>query len=309
MLPPINLRGHITLAEGSITGIDFQNLKAVFSLINGLAESQQTVQLFGGAYQGHLTANLAQVKPDYQLEIKLADMQADDMVTTLTSAPHILFGLLNTDLAFSGKGFAWEDISTTATGSGKLNLNDFKLTTLDIMPKLAKSLAVISTVAGFTVPDDLSTRSFDQVKATLRLKDGKVNSDDLKLSGPDVQLLGTGMIGLDSSLAFDGIAVLLGQLATSLGQRAKFLMDNEGRITIPLAIQGTVTQPRIALNETHLTDLAQRAVTQQVKEKGEKEVEKLLNKVLPGDKRSDKPADSPSPLKELDKTLKGLFNR
>ncbi len=303
--PPVNLRGNVALAEGSITGIDFQNLKAVFSILNGLVKSQQTVQMFGGAYQGNLSANLAQAKPDYQFEIKLAEMQAGEV----TSAPNILFGRLNTDLKFSGKGFDWEGISTTLTGSGKLKLNDFKLTTLDVMPKLAKSLSAVSTVAGFTVPDDLSTRSFDKVRATLRIKEGKIHSDDLQLWGPDVQLLGEGLIGLDSSLAFDGTAVLLGKLAKSLGKRAKFLMDQEGRINIPLAIQGTVTQPQIALNEKHLTDLAQRALTQQVKDKAGKKAKKILDQILPGAKTDDKPGDSPSPFKELDKTLKGLFNR
>ncbi|ETX09243.1 MAG: hypothetical protein ETSY2_00640 [Candidatus Entotheonella gemina] len=308
-VPPINVNGNMAVAAGSITGIHFQNLKAAFSILNGRVKSQQTVQVFGGTYQGDLTANLAQTKPDYQLALKLADLQAGDMANTLTSAPNILIGLLNTDLKFRGKGTGWNDISTTLTGTGKLNLTNFKLTTLDVMPKLAKGLSAAGTIAGFTVPDDLSTRSFDKLKANIRVKDGKIHSDDLKLWGPDVQLLGKGLIGLDRSLAFDGTAVLLGKLAKSFGKRAKFLLDQEGRINIPLAIEGTVTQPRIALNENHFVDLAQRALTQQVKDKAGKEVKKLLDQVLPGAKSDDKSGDSPEPLKELDKAIKGLFNR
>ncbi len=306
---PVNIRGNIAIAGGRITGIAFQNLKAVFSVINGLVKSQQTVQMFDGAYEGTLTANLAQPKPDYQFAIKLADIQAGDVANTFTSTPNILFGLLHTDLKFSGKGIDWNDISTTLTGTGKLSLTSFKLTTLDIMPKLAKGLSAASTIAGFTVPDDLATRSFNKLKATLRLQDGKIRSDDLKLWGPDVQLLGKGQVGLDRSLAFDGTAVLLGKLAKSLGKKAKFLLDKEGRVNIPLAIQGTVTQPRIALNENHLADLAQRVLTQKVKEKAGKEVKKLLDQVLPGAESSDKPGDSPKPLKELNKALKGLLGR
>lgn len=308
-VPPLNVRGRIALAEGSITGTEFQHLKAEFSILNGLVKSQQTAHLFGGAYQGTLTANLAQTKPDYQLEMKLANIQAGEVANTFTSTPNVLFGRLNSDLTLGGKGIDWNDINTTLTGTGKLNLTNFKLTTLDVMPKLAKGLSAVSTIAGFTVPDDLSTRSFDQLKATIRVQDGKIRSDDLKLWGPDVQLLGKGLLGFDQSLAFDGTAVLLGKLAKSLGKRAAFLMDNEGRINIPLAIQGTVTQPRIALNEKYLTDLAQRALTHQVKEKAGKEVKKLLDQVLPGAKANDKPGDRPEPLKELNKTLKGLFNR
>ncbi len=318
MAPPINVRGKVALAGGTITDIDFKQLNATFSLINGLFKSQQTVQLFSGAYQGDLTANLAQAKPDYQFQIKLADIQAGDVANTFTSTPNILFGLLNTNVKFKGKGLDWEGISTTLTGSGNISLNRFKLTTMDIMPKLAKGLSAASSIGGFTVPDDLATRSFDKLKATLRIKEGKLHSDDLKLWGPDVQLLGKGVIGLDSSLAFDGTAVLLGNLAKSLGKKARFLLDKEGRVNIPLAIQGTVGQPRIALNENHFADLAQRALTQKVKDKAGKNVQNLLNKVLPGaNEAGDKPAqaDSPteSPLpgldKAIDKTLKGLFKR
>ncbi|ETX03325.1 MAG: hypothetical protein ETSY1_00500 [Candidatus Entotheonella factor] len=311
--PPINVQGNIALASGQVTGIDFQNLKAAFSILDGRVKSQQSMQLFGGTYEGSLTANVAQAKPDYQLALKLANMQAGDMANTLTSAPNILIGLLNTNLKFSGKGFDWSDISTTLTGTGALNLNNFKLTTLDVMPKLAKSLSAASTIAGFTVPDNLSTRSFDKLKANIRFKDGKVHSEDLKLWGPDVQLLGEGLLGLDRSLAFDGTVVLLGKLAKSLGKRAKFLLDQKGNINIPLAIEGTVTQPRIKLNETHLADLAQRALTQQLEDKAGKEVKKLIEKVLPGATTSGKSGDRaepvPEPLKGLDKAIKGLFNR
>ena len=281
-VPPIHARGNITIAGGSITGIAFQNLNAAFSIIEGLVKSQQTVQLFDGTYQGTLSADLAQAKPDYQLTMKLANIQAGDVANAFTSTPNIVFGQLNTDLNFSGKGLDWNDINTTLSGTGKLHVANFKLTTLDIMPKLATGLTVVSTIAGFTVPDDLSTRSFDQIKATLHVQDGNIRSDDLELWGPDVQLLGKGSVGLDRSLAFDGTAILMGKLATSLGQQAKFLLDPAGHIHIPLMIEGTVTQPRMALNETYLTDLAQRALTQQVKEKGGKELEEVLNRALKG---------------------------
>jgi uncharacterized protein involved in outer membrane biogenesis len=308
-LPPLNLQGKVNLAEGSVTGVAFQNLRAVFSIINGLVKSQHDVQMFGGTYQGTLTANLAQPKPDYQLTMDLAKIRAGEVANTFTSTPNMLFGQLNSNLNLNGKGFDWRDISTHLTGNGKLNLTDFKLTTLDIMPKLATGLSAVSTLAGFRVPNDLSTRSFDKLSASLQIQDGKVRSDDLKLWGPDVQLLGKGLVGLDRSLAFDGTVVLLDQLARSLGKEARFLMDKKGRIHIPLTIHGTVTEPRMMLNEKHLANLAQRALSQQVKQEAGQEVQKLLDQVIPGTSPPDKGGERTDPLKQLNQTLKGLFNR
>ena len=307
--PPINARGNVALAEGSIAGMAFRNLKAAFSIINGVLRSRQTVQMFDGDYTGALTANLTQAKPSYQLDMKLANMQAGEVANTFISTPNILFGRLNTDVKLSGKGMDWSDVSTTLTGNGKIDVANFKLTTLDIMPKIAKGLSAVSALVGFTVPDDLATRSFDKLKASMRIQDGKVRSDDLSLWGPDVQVLGKGLFGLDQSLAFDGVALLLGKLAQSLGKRADFLKDKEGRINIPLAIRGSMMQPRVALDEKRLTDLAQRALTQRVQQQAGQEANKLLERVLPGAKTGDQPGKQADPVKEINKALQGLFKR
>jgi hypothetical protein len=195
------------------------------------------------------------------------------------------------------------------------------------MPKLVKSLDAVGTVAGFAVPDDLADRSFDAMKATLRLKQGKIYSDDVKLWGPDLELLGQGFLGLDQSLQFDGAALLLGKLAQSFGKKASFLLDQEGRIRLPLAIQGTVTQPNIALSESSLLDLARKALTGKVEQQATKELGKILDKAVPGlgsdilpgggvpaapggaqtDQEEQKKEDEP--LKQLEKGLKGLFKK
>ena len=311
--PPINARGNVAVAEGSISGMAFRNLKAAFSIINGILKSQQTVQMFDGAYSGALTANLTQAKPTYQLNMKLANMQAGQVANAFASTPNLVLGRLNTDVKLSGKGMEWRDISTTLTGNGNIDVANFKLTTLDIMPKIAKGLSAASAIGGFTVPKDLATRSFDKLKASMRVQDGKIRSDDLKMWGPDVQVLGKGLFGLDQSLTFDGVAMLLGKLAQSLGKRADFLRDKDGRVNIPLAIRGSMTRPRVALDEKRLTDLAQRALTQRLQQQAGQKANKLLEKVLPGAKTGGEPGQrpdpAPDPVKEINKAVKGLFKR
>jgi hypothetical protein len=182
-------------------------------------------------------------------------------------------------------------------------------------------------VAGFTVPADLADRSFDAMKATLRMEQGKIYSDDLQLWGPEVQLLGKGFLGLDQSLQFDGTALLLGNLAQSFGKQASFLLDQQGRIQLPVAIQGTVTQPKIALNESSLMDLARQALTDKVEKEATKELGKALDKAVPGlgkdilpgggqpaapddaQTGQTKPKQEDESLKQLEKGLKSLFKR
>jgi hypothetical protein len=46
-----------------------------------------------------------------------------------------------------------------------------------------------------------------------------------------------------------------------------------------------------------------------MQQKAGQEAKKLLDQVIPGAGDKDKPGDRPDPLKELNKTFKGLFNR
>jgi AsmA protein len=327
MAPPVTLRGKVDIAEGRLKNVSFQNLSANLSILEGLLKTNYSLSTFGGNIQGNMQANMAQVKPDYNLSLTLANMNAGNMVNEFTSVPNILFGRLNTDLQFTGKGFDWDAISTTLTGKGKLQLSDLKITSLDLMPKLANSLGAVSAVAGFNIPDDLADRSFDAMKANLRLEQGKIYSDDLQLWGPDVQLLGKGFLGLDQSLQFDGAALLLGKLAQSFGKKASFLLDKQGRIQLPVIIQGTVTQPKIALNESSLMDLARKALTDKVEKEATKELGKALDKAVPGlgkdilpgggqqaapggaQTGQTEPKKEDEPLKQLEEGLKSLFKK
>jgi AsmA protein len=339
--PPLNLRGNIRIAEGRVKQLSFEQLRADLSLLNGLLKSTQAFRMYGGAYEGQVQANLAQAAPEYTVQVQLADLNAGKAVNELTSVHDVLFGKLNTDLNFSGKGFTWEAISTTLTGKGKVAINDLKVTTLDLMPKLAAGLQTVSTLTGFTVPANLTERSFDTLRSTLRIVEGKIYSDDVNLWGPDVELSGEGFLGLDQSLKFEGIAFLLNQLANSFGPRAAFLKDEKGRIAVPLAIQGSITQPQVALNESYLAEAAKKALTKGIEESAGKELQKLLNKDtsekgeapakalqdvfekgLPG-KPAEQSSSQPSgtntepaqpesrkeqtPQQQLEKTLKGLF--
>jgi hypothetical protein len=312
--PPVNLQGKVAIAAGQIKAVPFQDLLMDLSLLKGLLKTKQSVKTFEGTVQSQFQANLAQAKPDFTLHTTVASINAGQVVDTFTSAPNILFGALDTTMQFSGKGFDWEAISSGLTGNGKLQLTDFKLTTLDLMPKLAQTLSMVGALGGFTVPDDLAARSFDHVKGSVRVAHGNIHSDDLKLWGPEVELLGKVILGLDQSLHFDGTVVLLDKLAKALGKPAAFLQNPKGNIELPLAIRGTVTRPQIVMNENRLLELAKKSLAQQVQDKGIQELGKLLNKRLPQSQSDKAPAPGKgatetNPVDELNKALQGLIGR
>ena len=65
-----------------------------------------------------------QASPDYTLDMKLAQVNAGSLVNELTSAKNVLPGILTSDLKASGRGLTWPEISTTLTGTGKVQITD-----------------------------------------------------------------------------------------------------------------------------------------------------------------------------------------
>jgi uncharacterized protein involved in outer membrane biogenesis len=340
LAPPVNLRGKATIAEGRIKGFEFRQLVADFSLIGGLFKSAQSFRMFDGTYSGKLQANLAQPRPDYTVDMQLDDVNAGSLVNEMAPVKNVLLGVLNTNVKLSGKGLDWKSISKTLTGNAGVQISSLKLTTLDLMPKLTATLEGVSKIAGFSVPEGLAQRSFDTLNAALQVTKGKIQAENLKLSGQDLLVLAQGLIGLDTSLNLQGTAFLLDKLAAGFGKKAAFLRDKEGRIPIPFTLRGSLTKPIVAPNERALLELAQKAVLGQVGQKAGEELQKLLPPAVSGStgsapgklnpptindlqnllpsSSSDKPA-SPSveteskqkekPQDALQKSLKGLFNR
>jgi hypothetical protein len=136
----------------------------------------------------------------------------------------------------------------------------------------------------------------------------------MRLAGPEVEVQAKGTLGLDQRLAFEGTLFLLGSLAASFGPSAAFLRDKEGRIPLPFAVEGTVQQPQITVNEAYILDMARKSLTEKGGAKAEQELQRLLQQALPGTSAPPKPSEkgeqkNATPQEQLEKALKGLLKK
>ncbi|GIX49106.1 MAG: hypothetical protein KatS3mg131_3317 [Candidatus Tectimicrobiota bacterium] len=311
-VPPLTLRGTVRVEAAQLKQLQVQQLVAEVALVNGKLQSTQRFAAYGGTFAGQLQANLVPVEPDVALAVRVADVKTADLLNALTPTKNLLLGTLSSEVVFRGKGLAWEALSRTLTGTGKVRITGVQLTTLDLLPKLALGLQGVSRLAGFSVPQALAAQSFDTLQAAVNVVQGKILTDALRLTGKDVEVEAKGVLGLDGSLAFTGRTLLRGELARAFGPRAAFLQDGEGRIALPFTVAGTVTQPRVALDEAALMQRAKAAVAEKVQEKAGTALQKLLDKPLPGLTPEPAPPAAPEeskPLQQLQRSLKGLFKR
>jgi AsmA protein len=247
--PPVTLNGQINIAEGQIQGVNFQQMTAEVALINGALTSKQQAKVYTGSYQGDVQIDLAQKEPHYTLNAKLLDVNVGQALNELTSVNNALWGVLDTDVQLSGRGLTWDLISQTLTGDGALRLSEAKLTTFDLMPELVQVLREVGAMAGVAVSADWEHEAFNAIEGNVRLRQGKIWTDALKLRGQGLEAILKGYVGLDQSIDYAGTMFLPGKLIGERGPLALVRRDDMGRIIWPFAVKGAVKSPHIAFDK------------------------------------------------------------
>jgi hypothetical protein len=128
-----------------------------------------------------------------------------------------------------------------------------------------------SQAAARDVPTD---EPFSRLGATLAVAGGTARTDDLRFESPDLVLAASG------TMALDGSAVDLGglvQLSEALTQQAgrdlvRYTQEN-GRVTLPVTISGSVAELTVGID---LVDLTRRAIINRATEEAEEAIKEGL---------------------------------
>jgi AsmA protein len=264
MPPSVTVDGIVTVAEGRLKHLSFQQLAADFELREGVLNTTQRMNIYGGTYRGTMQIDLAQPEPLYTLNAQAADVDVGQAVNQWTSAKNALLGVLNTDLRLAGQGFTWEGINKTLSGDGNVKIAEAKFTAFDLIPKLVQVLRSVGGLAGFSIPDGWEHNAFRTIEADWRLRQGKIATDHLRLRGEGMEALLKGYVGLDQSVDYAGNFFLPAKFIAPRGMPAILRQDDAGRVMLPFTINGTVTAPRISFDEKSLVDLAKEGLADEL---------------------------------------------
>jgi len=160
------------------------------------------------------------------------------------------------ELTLQVAGALGGNLLNSLTGTGNLTVSKGTLPGFDLgsMQSLAKVQKVLTFGAG-SAGNFAGATPFNSITADLGLGGGRVNSQRIHLDSPSGTVDMRGSIGLlDQTLNYDGNAVLMGgQTGTGgdnpvgaitgiLGQVTK---QTIGRVTVPFAVRGTLSNPKI----------------------------------------------------------------
>jgi AsmA protein len=256
----LDAKGRLRIKEGTFQGTDFHNLLIAGEMKGGEVKiTQFTCAAFKGSVQGDGSFDMAHDPSPFRMKAKMTDVDVDTLVNAFSSSKDILKGKLNGEVELGGAGLTFDTLKKSLTGDGKVQIKDGEIPWLNLINNIVRALGGKSGGKEKTTFDDLNTAFI--------VRNGMVSVPNLLLSEKDTAIKLSGDIGLDSSLKMEGEAHLPPSVTGDLtGKGWNFLMDNQGRLTIPFTLRGAVTDPKVGIS-TRLIEQGVKGVLDQYLQK------------------------------------------
>ncbi|HXE89534.1 MAG TPA: AsmA family protein [Terriglobales bacterium] len=223
-----NVRGNVTLDRGLIR----------MAPLNGEA--------YGGRASGTLVTDTRTTPVTFQLQHKLERVDANKLLSSVSSVKEKIFGLLatNGNASFAGSG----QMARSLDGSVVLDLRDGKIANMDLVYEVAnaaKFLGFKRTPRPYTEVSSLTGQ--------VDLQNGVARTENLKAVISEGTLAATGSASLvDQSLNLRVTAVLTPEFSKEVGGTSvggyltTALANKKGELVVPLIVTGTFEKPRFA---------------------------------------------------------------
>jgi len=275
-------RGTVTAARGTLGSLPFTHARAtVHASPPDLVLDAATVELLGGTATGdaHLTASaLAAHLSGRRLDLASAPARR--------GVPHAA-GALELDAALGGPAPGVEGFRNALAGSGGFRVADGRVAGVGVG---AAVLDVLRPVIGSGTADRLRSRypdllgsddlRFTKLSGTGRLAGGRVHSDDLVLAGQSYDAHAAGDLGLDGETDVTVRVLASPELTDDVLGRSRLrpvLVDDGGRLAIPLRVHGPLPHPRVTPEPAFVATITRGLLTESgLGEKASSLLERLL---------------------------------
>ncbi|WP_169791616.1 AsmA family protein [Sandaracinus amylolyticus] len=233
--------------------LELQDLAATARLRAGVLELEAgEAKLYGGRVVASGTrVDLGPEVPAWTLRARLESVDVAAM-TRDVSGDEPLIGALTGRIDATGAGARWEDVQSSAGGSGVIELHDGTLTTGDLSAAVATAAGDALRLAGRGSARVDAVREgrtdLGALRIAFRIEQGSVVlRQPLTVEAPFGAARLDGRIGLDRSLELSGTAVLSPDFIDEIAG-----VRPAGPIEVPLSIGGSLSEPEVSLSSEAL---------------------------------------------------------
>jgi hypothetical protein len=240
--PSARIAAALTAERGTAGGVEVSDLTADMTVDGDrVSLSPLAFGLFGGRYEGSLTARLGE-SIAATLQSKLQNLDVAQLAA-FGGSPDTITGTLSGQGTFSAQGADVAAILASASGKGAAS----------IVEGTIKRLNFVRTVVlffGRPAPDTTAaTDRFERMDATFSLARQVFHADSFALRSPDADITGSGTLTLGTE-ALDGTLTMMlsEELSAQAGtDLARFTREGK-RVVLPAKLGGTLEAPRITID-------------------------------------------------------------
>jgi len=309
--------------EGLSTAIESNQIS--FNIRESDIDIPKTTLLIGSGkviVNGKVTDYLQSQKFEFNKIVE--DVQLGEVFAQKDQANQIL-GKISAEYQVAGAGFKYPELLDSIKADGKMEIKDGKLTNINILKVVLDKISMIPNLS-----ESVKTKLPDKYKEKLKVNDTALNKvilnsnmrdgvfvvDNIDVETDAFLMSGQGQITMDYDLSLNASIFIPQDLSESMAasqEGLKYLLDESGRIFIPVTVQGKI--PAL----TFLPDLEYLGKKIFVNQ-GTQQLEKVINKALGIEEKpetapvdgqpvdANQPAqepENPSPEKQL---IEGILN-
>ena len=247
-LEKITAKGTLNAGELISNGLILTQLKATLNMDHGVATlAPLTAGLFGGNVSGTIISDLRPAIPIYNTTLKMNQVDANNLLSAVSSVKQTVFGKLVSDGTLSFSGTTEATLTRSLNGSLNLRLAEGRLMNVNLLNevgKVGKFLGIIGDTSNFTKINLLS--------AILAIQNGIAQVNEMKLETDGASISGGGTINLvDQALDLRLTTTLNKDMSERAGgNRIGGLMitalsGNNGGLVVPVHVGGLLGSPRV----------------------------------------------------------------
>lgn len=239
--------GTIAIGALSLNGIALTQVASKCTMTNGvLVMDPVTAQIYGGGIQGRITADLRQAVPQVSLQAKMANVDANSLVSAVTPLKQTVFGKFNADtsLTLAADG---ADTARSLNGTVGLRLADGKIAGVNYLNEVSK----FAKFFGYNATPGKMT-DFAKMSGTLQFQNGIARTDDLDMQINGARITGAGTVNLVAQTLDLKLGTVLEKAFSDAvggskigGFMSTALADEKGQLLIPAVLRGPIANPSV----------------------------------------------------------------
>jgi AsmA protein len=246
------MTGTGTLTVGTLLydQLVLSNVRSNVKLNRGLITlSPLTAQLYGGQETGAISLDARQTPMAVQVQTKLANVDANKLVSSTTSLKQTIYGLLaaNTNMGFAAASSS--EMARSLNGTFNLDLTKGRIVGIDLLHELGNVGKFLSGTPASSQP----VTNLLKLTGTFNVRNGLAETNNLQAQIEGGSLGAAGAVNLvNNALNLHLTAVLSKWFSNKVGGTSvggfmnTALANQQGELVIPVLVTGTFQRPIVA---------------------------------------------------------------